>query len=811
MEISALKMPEGEAQDVELTSEADAEFPFRTEVSLAGLIAAWQWAGADGDPVRTALGEVIRGQLQKAPALLEPITDLAVLEQHRPVVRALMSLAFPQSSWEHDFAGALVPFRLKSFYATPEFRRLFVGRNGVLRGRMRLGTYMDHRAGLSIRALYAYAHILRKFYGISIDIDAPMIFTVRDPELGFDRHFKLVFDGQFINVDPVAELPELSEEARRRILANPSDPWMMRDVLPPDRFVFRGLLVLRAVEVTDQEIVSMLKRDLIDRESIVSPTSLRRIEQRLRALFRQPALEFSLAAIDGDQVMMLSSTTGCAAGCLFADSKHYRVSDFDNSIYERAAAEGRPLFFQDLQTQPALGPVERKILGAGFRSLAVAPLYYQDALIGMFELRSPRVGDLNPLQAMRLQEVLPLFSMAVKRGMDELNARVQAFIKEQFTAIHPSVEWRFRQAVLRAFEQPSAGGAIQLEPIVFEGVYPLYATTDIRGSSTHRSVAIRDDLNTHLHLALDVVRAAYRAKDLPILDGLAYQISKQIDLIGDGLRSGDELGILRFLRERVEPVFPQIQRVGGDVRALMEAYRRELDPRLDTVYRRRKEFDESIAMINEALSAYLDTEEARAQTMLPHYFEKQATDGVEWGLYAGASLLENSTFDMLLLRNLRLWQLMVLCGMARRAEALKARLPLPLDTTHLILAHHAPLAIRFRLDEKRFDVDGAYNVRYEVIKKRIDKAVVRNTHERVTQPGAIAVVYAQPEEAAEYREFFEYLEARGDLLPGVEELELEPLQGAHGLRALRVAVNLRRDTETREPGSHAARSPAPRG
>ena len=77
----------------------------------------------------------------------------------------------------------------------------------------------------------------------------------------------------------------------------------------------------------------------------------------------------------------------------------------------------------------------------------------------------------------------------------------------------------------------------------------------------------------------------------------------------------------------------------------------------------------------------------------------------------------------------------VACGVALRAERLKDRLPVPLDITNLILIQHAPLSIRFRFDEKRFDVDGAYNVRYEIMKKRIDKAVVRGTTERLTQPG----------------------------------------------------------------------------
>jgi hypothetical protein len=132
---------------------------------------------------------------------------------------------------------------------------------------------------------------------------------------------------------------------------------------------------------------------------------------------------------------------------------------------------------------------------------------------------------------------------------------------------------------------------------------------------------------------------------------------------------------------------------------------------------------------------------------------------------------------------------MVSCGIALRAEQLRDRLPMPLETTHLVLVQHAPLAIRFRFDEKRFDVDGAYDIRYEIVKKRIDKALIKGTSERVTQPGRIAIIYSNPGEAHEYRGYIEYLQSLGYLTRGLEEVELEELQGVHGLRALRVTVD----------------------
>jgi hypothetical protein len=77
------------------------------------------------------------------------------------------------------------------------------------------------------------------------------------------------------------------------------------------------------------------------------------------------------------------------------------------------------------------------------------------------------------------------------------------------------------------------------------------------------------------------------------------------------------------------------------------------------------------------------------------------------------------------------------------------------------------------------------------MKKRIDKAVVRSTTERVTQPGKIAIVYSQEAEAAEYRDYIAYLQSLGSLERDVEPLDLEELQGVSGLRALRVTVSLK--------------------
>jgi len=147
------------------------------------------------------------------------------------------------------------------------------------------------------------------------------------------------------------------------------------------------------------------------------------------------------------------------------------------------------------------------------------------------------------------------------------------------------------------------------------------------------------------------------------------------------------------------------------------------------------------------------------------------------------------------LHNLRLWQLQLMCEVENIAHSLKDSLEHPLEIASLILVHSTPLAIKFRMDEKKFDVDGAYNIRYEIIKKRIDKALIKNTTERLTQPGKIAIVYSQKSDADEYIKYIKHLQSKKQLLPTIENVELKDLQGVFGLKALRVSVNYNNTSE----------------
>ena len=771
-----------------------AAFPFRCELSLAPLITFWTQLSAYHEFGRGPIPGLVREKAREAPELAGVIDDLSVVGKHQTFVDLMMTALFPPAFWEQEYGAALFPLELRAFYATPPFRRSLMNEDGTLQGR---ASFLQKRsvdpAMAAERLWLAYELILERVYGLELGGDVPvMMFTTTDSVTGLDQHFRLQFDWRFVDVEVVGPKPPLPDGVRQELEAGRLESEKLRQLLPPDRFVLRGFMIVKAVDVTDQEVLSSLKRDLIDKDSIVSSSHFQGLQAKLRTFFRRPDLRLGLAAVEGDRVLVLNDASSHEQACIFADSAHHTTAEFTGSLYERAVVQDQPVVIEDLAAYPGRTPVEEELIRSGVRTFICAPLHYQDRVIGTMELVSDHVGDLNATHLPKLQEVLPLFSMAVQRSVEELNSRIQTVINEQCTAIHPTVEWRFRKAVLNAFERQrgSASVVTELEPIVFEGVYPLFGLADIRGSSTQRGRAIQTDLLHQLRLARAVIQSASETRSGPALDELAFRIDSRAAQIERGLNSSDEIGVIAFLRTEVEGLLDHLGTFGAGVRERIAAYRAGLDPRVGTVYHRRRMFEESVTAIAESISSYLEMEQQAAQGMFPHYFEKQKTDGVDYQIYIGAALQENGRVDPLCLKNLRLWQLMITCGMAARAHQLRDRLPIPLETTHLILVQHAPLSIRFRFDEKRFDVDGAYDIRYEIVKKRIDKALIQGTAERVTQPGKVALIYSQPGEAQEYRAYIEYLQSLGYLAGGVEQLDLEELQGVHGLRALRVQVAL---------------------
>ncbi|MFT5144944.1 MAG: GAF domain-containing protein [Rhodothermales bacterium] len=759
------------------------QFPFRQRLSLRPLIEFWESMAPSTDEAGASFISVFLAEVRQHPTLGANDLNPKDLDQESPLVNKLMSAVFPWAAMGQQIGAAMLPFQLSPFYSTEAFRKLEI--LDYFSPELNPECPMSPDDMTVARTMKAYHFILERLYRTPSDFSLPFVVGRRHPDTGLERFFQIEFDTRFVEVKVRGQKPRLSAQEIADLLEDPLNLSRWMELLPAARFEFEGFGLLGATDVTNQQLLSLLKDDLLDHRDFTADKGLELLQGHLGSLLEIQNLDVGIMALNDGDICDLDHTEVVGRSMLLSDDRVPDCSMRKASAYARALETGQPVFVPDLEAADGMTGLEYHVSQLGYRSLGVFPLLQGDRAVGLLELASKEVNGVGPRQARRLGEVTPLLATALTRIMDERENRIQSLIKRRFTAIHPVVEWRFREAAMR---QMAGTEADSDEQISFADVYPLYGLSDTRSSSTFRADAIRLDLEEQLGLAFAVVIEAASIAPQPALDELGFRLTRQIEELQGMLSAGEESEPLLLLQRSVEPLFPKLADLSPRVAQRIEEYKAAINPELGMVYHKRRDFEESITQINDTLSRFLEARQETAQSLAPHYFEKYRTDGVDYNIYAGASLRKDAKFDQLDLRNLRLWQLMTMAGCAWEMEALKKDLALPLEVTHLILVQSQPLAIQFRADEKRFDVDGAYNIRYEIVKKRIDKALVRGTGERLTQPGKIAIVYSLATEQREYSRYIEYLQQAGYLDSEVEMLDLEPLQGVQGLRALRVTV-----------------------
>ena len=761
-------------------------------LSLAPLIQFWENELVPRCPHMAGL---FAGIMEKMPRSFHgDIQDMALLKAHPDILHTLMTAVVSPASFDQELTAAFAPCSFDGFYATPGFQRLFLDDNHVLKPTLLERSDFD----INKKILSTYHMILERVYGFTGPFSSNLNTQgLTDEKTGLVRYYEEFPDHRFVELTPVGTPHPLSDTDRECLMDHLTDLDQLSRFIDLSRFHFKGFLIIRVQDVTEKAILSFLERDLVDENSIFSSRGIQQIESRIQSLFRRPDLGVSLASLKGDQVMVTKNDHHSKVDCLFSNSHHFCLEDLDGTVW-MAAAQGDTVFrVADLSGKKPLMHAESEAATAGIRSMLLAPLSYQGRRIGLLEVFSPYPNDFGPFEAILMEQITPLFAVALKRGQDELAKHVQTVIKEQCTAVHPSVEWRFRKAALAHLDALRQGNpSPKMEDIVFKDVVPFYGQSDIRGSSRARNQGIQQDLSRQLALAREIMASAAEKRPWPLLREYVYRIDKLSGTLSAGVTSSDEDSVYQLLNQEVAATYDSLKKISGDMAEKIDRYNRAVDPATGMIHHKRKEYEDSVAALNAALSSYVEKEDARIQETFPHYFEKRQTDGVDYMMYIGAAMMESGTLSGFHIKDMTLWQIMVACGMARQTQKVKPDLKIPLDTCHLILVNHSPLSIRFRYDEKRFDVDGAYDVRHEIIKSRLDKALVKGSGERLTQPGRVALVYANSAEQREIEQHIRFLTDLGQLKNDPELIDLDDLPDVMGLKAIRVGVNLSaRETE----------------
>lgn len=756
----------------------EVEFPAVMQVSFFKAIEALEKMAKDSDKGVRNYAQQLLLEVEKHPELKDGIEDLDLLNKFKKSIQKISRVLFPDALLSNEIKALTPPFYFKPMYTSTRF-------DNIVKASGKDFTYEMKDVDEDTFYMYCCYFILGSYFRYPVPGGGMMKVEIFNQDQNLMRTYKMLMNADLCEFVPTEKAVHITQEDFEELVDNFDDIEIWKKKFPPNSWIMRGVNIINLVDVTLDESMSSIASNLL----VKSTDTFEKIQTSIRSLLNSTQLEIGVLTLDENKLVSLDK--GDVKSILLGkeDSLNCETDLCDYAIGQLLNKK-EPLIISDVDRfhEKSNSGLSERMVSSKFKSYIVAPLIHENQLLGFMELGAHKRYELNTGTLARLNEILPVLAMAQNRFMAEEQNRIEAIIQQECTTIHHSVKWRFEQEAEKFMHKQLNNEQPVFKDIIFNNLYPLYGQMDIKGSSVRRNQAVSKDLIKQINAIKKVLKSAFEYTKMPAYDELIFRLDAHKSELRKGLSAGSEHEILGFLKSDIYPIFDHLEQKGGSLSKLVEQYNTLLDPDLKTVYEERKKYDTGVNQINQRLASYLDDKQVDAQKMFPHYFERYKTDGVEYNMYIGESISRDRKFDKIYLRNLRIWQLLVMCEMENEFKAMQKDLPMPIEIASLILVYNTSLSVHFRMDEKRFDVEGAYNARYEIVKKRVDKAHIKGTNERITQPGHIAIIYSQEQDAKEYRKYLQFLAAKGYVKKGFEDLELEDLQGVTGLRALRVEV-----------------------
>lgn len=633
-----------------------------------------------------------------------------------------------------------------------------------------------------------YGLILERLYGIPVKT-RPLIFEYLNA-YGVKKYVELKVDFSFVSVKAKKNLPTIDFSCvRHQDMLTNRDIQPMLDSINLDKFCFEGFSILRMEDCTEKFVWDSIQLIIANLSTYNRSSLYAELSERMTSILDRPEIYSSLFPVLSLNGMPILREEVSKNNLLFRNQgtgESHETVDYLREYLKKpfVIAYGVHADFDTVVPE-----ILDRLKVAKVKSYICCPLQYLDQVVGFVELYTREDEVLSPATVTRLSPLFPILTqLAYDLGLEFKN-RLDAVILENFTALQPAVQWRFNQSAALFLKEKDEKGDVDIpvEIITFKDVYPLYGMIDVKDSTKLRNLAFRKDNKSRLERLKQLIAYIPQGNypDMPALRSFL----KRVDVV-EGWLYTDRMvefmpDITAFFQVDVPTFVLTLPWLDDRLDRALNSYAKHIDKE---PYQ--ESFEQSLQMVNMTISKELERLNTFVQGIYPSYFEKFRTDGLDYDLYVGQSISPFIPFDSAYLRLFRKQQIITMIEVCQAIQNMKHRLPVQMSTTQLIFVHATPIDLSFRPDERRFDVEGSYNIRYHMIKKRIDKVLVRGTNQRLVQPGMIAIVVNGNKELPALLEDLYTLADRGLLSKEIEELELDDLQGVSGLIALRVKVCL---------------------
>jgi len=756
-----------------------ADTPFYVKLCFCSVIEDLEKSAADPDNAFAARDQALLKEVEKYPELKNGITDDLQIVQNADLISRLLADYFPKKLTLNEIKAINIPYASIIFNHTERFKNILKAAGPGFEINIR---DFDHHQFYVISCCM----ILAARYGVNMDFSKPFFYDIPTAN-GIIKHYRILYNADFMEILPTEKSLPLTPDDIEMLINNYDDLALWKSKFPRESWLLKGFTIMSLYDATVESAVSLLKEKLLGINAAGFRAS---IESIFQSIYGIPDIRIGFTVFNQEEDKLSPDTFGQQLpSFILHDNKGEDVRKMLCTGSYTSLITNKEYFAiadtTDFLEKYPESSLAKNFLSQKIKSFILAPIVKNGFLFGIMEIISLRRNELHSVNANKLAVVMPFLTDTVERLSFELQNQVQAVIQNKFTTIHDSVYWKFHAEAQKLINHRQLGQLYEMQEIIFSDVYPLYGQIDIKGSSEARNSSVQKDLKHQLKSLLVLLDELSDHSE--ITNSFAEEkqrISSYIANLSLSLKASTEQYISDYIEREIHLLLNKIKH--PDLLPLIRQYFVKTEKESGDFHSARRKYETTISRINDKIAGVIDNRQTDAQQIFPHYYERFKTDGVEHNLYAGSSISPKSAFDLNKLYALRLWQLRVLCEMEKAHAELKPSLPYPLDVTTLILVYYSAIDIRFRMDEKRFDVHGSYNARFEIVKKRIDKACINLTNERITQAGKMTIVYSTDSYEPEYMGYIRTLQSENLLGAEIEKFEIEDLQGVSGLKALRV-------------------------
>lgn len=210
-----------------------------------------------------------------------------------------------------------------------------------------------------------------------------------------------------------------------------------------------------------------------------------------------------MMSLDHTFARMINEVYNISTSALGPENLNIKPEQVEGSVYQKVWQSKEIVIVEDLKKAENNTEIEKIFMKKGIRSLLLYPSVSPDPRLNQIvELYSSKPNSFSHNSLQQLKALLPLVEAGLNRKREELDNGITSIIQDQFTNIHPSVYWKFRDTAINHLKKSERKleDYSKLDPIAFSEVYPLYGQADIVSSSLHRNKAIQADLIDNLKL-----------------------------------------------------------------------------------------------------------------------------------------------------------------------------------------------------------------------------------------------------------------------------------------------------------------------